>query len=394
MVKFLPFTGYRPVLQDGEKIVDRISPPYDVIDEEHLQELQSHPNNVTRITLMPRDGRYKEAGAEWRRWRQEGRLKADPVPCFYLYRQTFPTPDGARTRTGIVGVLKTEPYENGNVIPHEETFSKVKEDRLNLLRDTSLHSESIFGIFPGFPGDLHERMVRGATPLYEHVDEDGVQHCYLAIEDPALVGEIQKAIEDQKMLIADGHHRYETALAYSLENLGEEKKGYVLATLVSGDDPGLVIWPTHRLVKVDGYHETSFVSSLKKTFSVQDCPLESLGQELPKHDLAVLLRSGKAYLLRYEDDSDPLLSLDTYIAQEKILRGMLGYDEGRAKVYFDAEMPSALEKMSKGGYDLAILLNPPSLEKVWSLSLMGKRMPKKSTYFFPKIWSGFVYYRM
>ncbi|MFA7342037.1 MAG: DUF1015 domain-containing protein [Candidatus Methanomethylophilaceae archaeon] len=394
MVKFLPFTGYRPVLQDGEKIVDRISPPYDVIDDDYLQELQSHPYNVTRITLMPTDGRYHTAAAEWRRWRQEGRLKSDPAPSYYLYQQTFSTPSGVRTRTGIVGVLKTEPYEDGNVIPHEETFSKVKEDRLNLLRDTSLHSESIFGIFPGLGADLNERLQAQAQEVYEHQDADGVQHRYLAVNHPDLVKEVQDALEGQKMLIADGHHRYETALAYSLENLGEERKGYVLATLVAADDPGLVIWPTHRLVKVDGYHETSFLNYLNKTFQVQECPRDELTGKLPGHDLALLTRSGKTLLLRYEDRSDPLWTLDTYIAQEKILKGQLGYEEGKAKVSFDAELHSVLKKMAKGGYDLAIVFNPPSLEKVWELSLMGKRMPKKSTYFFPKIWSGFVYYRM
>lgn len=394
MVKFLPFTGYRPVLQDGEKIVDRISPPYDVIGEEYLQELQSHPFNVTRITLMPEEGRYRKAATEWRRWRQEGMLRSDPSPSYYLYQQTFPTPDGIRTRTGIVGILKTEPYENGNIIPHEETFSKVKEDRLNLLRDTSLHSESIFGIFPGLGAELNEKLRSHAVEGFEHQDADGVQHRFLTISEPTLVKELEKAFDGQKMLIADGHHRYETALAYSLENLGEDKKGYVLATLVAGDDPGLVIWPTHRLVKVDGYHETSFLNYLAKTFQMEECPRDQLTERLPEHDLAILTRSGKTLLLRYEDDSNPLWSLDTYIAQEKILKSQLGYEEGRAKVSFDAELPSVLKKMAKGGHDLAIVFNPPSLDKVWELSLMGKRMPKKSTYFFPKIWSGFVFYRM
>lgn len=394
MVKFLPFSGYRPVLDDGEKISERISPPYDVISDEYLKKLQSFPFNVTRITLMPKDGHYKESASELRRWRDEGKLKAESSPCFYLYQQTFDKGLGTMTRTGIVGVLKTEPYENGNIIPHEETFSKVKEDRLNLLRDTSTHSESIFGIFEGFDDSINSRIASSARPLYEHMDHENVLHRFLAIDDPTLIKDIEKSLSNQKMLIADGHHRFETALAYSLENLGEEKKGYVLTTMVSAQDSGLMIWPTHRLVKVDGYHETSFIAELSQIFQVQVATLEDLPQLLPKYHMALLLRSGKVFLLSYKDDSDPLWSLDTYIAQEKILKGMLGYEEGRAKVSFDAEMSSTLEKMAKGGFDLAILFNPPSLDKVWELSLKGKRMPKKSTYFFPKIWSGFVFYRM
>ncbi len=394
MVNFLPFSGYRPVLQDGESIVSRISPPYDVIDEGRLQELQSNPCNVTRITLNPQDGRYEAAAAEWRRWRDDGFLAADKEPCYYLYQQEFPGPDGPLVRSGLVGVMKTEPYEDGNVIPHEETFSKVKEDRLRLLRDTSLHNESIFGIYPGLEGDLPTRLQAAAEPLYEHRDEEGVIHRYLKVSDPGLVEEIRSSLEDQKVLIADGHHRYETALAYSLENLNSEKKGYVLATLVAADDPGLVIWPTHRMVKVDGYHESSIISSLEEIFEVDFCERDEVEKKLPGYDLGILLRSGRTLLLRQEGSGDPLEELDTYIAQEQILRGLLGYDEGRAKVYFDAELPSALRKMGEGSYDLAIVFNPPSLDSVWEISLAGKRMPKKSTFFYPKIWSGFVYYRM
>ena len=394
MVKFLPFSGYRPALDDGEMISERISPPYDVISEEYLKKLQSHPYNVTRITLMPKDGHYKGSDAELRSWRQQGKLKVEAAPGFYLYQQTFDNGMGTMTRTGIVGILKTEPYENGNIIPHEETFSKVKEDRLNLLRDTSTHSESIFGIFEGFDDSINTRISSSARPLYEHMDREKVLHRFLLIDDSDLVKDIEKSLSNQKMLIADGHHRFETALAYSIENLGEEKKGYVLTTMVSAQDPGLAIWPTHRLVKVDGYHETSFISELNRTFKLRSSTLEDLPALLPDYDMALLLRSGKVFLLSYEDGDDPLWSLDTYIAQEKILKGMLGYEEGRAKISYDAEMDSTLEKMTKGGYDLAILFNPPSLDKVWELSLAGKRMPKKSTYFFPKIWSGFVYYRM
>ncbi|NLU45736.1 MAG: DUF1015 domain-containing protein, partial [Euryarchaeota archaeon] len=146
MVEFLPFPGYRPELKADETVEDRISPPYDVIGPDHLERLQSHPGNVTNLTLRPDpDRRYHGARARLESLIADGSLKQDG-DSFYLYEQTFDDKGVTRVRTGIVGILRTEDYAQGNVIPHEETFSKVKEDRLNLLRDVGTHLESIFGI--------------------------------------------------------------------------------------------------------------------------------------------------------------------------------------------------------------------------------------------------------
>ncbi|MDR0198525.1 MAG: DUF1015 domain-containing protein [Methanomassiliicoccaceae archaeon] len=394
MVIFLPFSGYRPSLKDGEDIGDRISPPYDVIDDERLKQLQSKARNVTRLTLSPNDGRYTDSRKELDAWVADGSLVRDEE-SFYLYKQKFKTRGRTVTRTGIVGILGTEPYENGNVIPHEETYPSVKQDRLNLLRDMEAHLESIFGIFEGFSKGLNDTIRATAKKMYSYTDGNGVEHSYSKISDKEVTDAIAKELKGQKMLIADGHHRYETALNYSLENPGDKKKGFVLATLVSSKDPGLVIWPTHRLLTSPSVTEDDAVASIGNVMRIEDAAsADDMYAKLPEWRMGLIFRSGKCYLASNDSGGDPLRSLDTYAAQELIIKRVYGYDDGKVKVSYDAEFDSVVRKMNDGRYDVAIILNDPSLKTIWDLSAIGKRMPKKTTFFYPKIWSGFVFYKM
>ena len=389
MVTFVPFSGYRPSLKNGEDIGDRISPPYDVISSEYLEEFKSKRCNVTNLTLKPNDGRYTESRKELESWISGGSLVKDD-DSFYLYRQRFISGGTTLIRTGIVGILRTEPYGNGNIIPHEETFSAVKQDRLNLLRDMETHLESIFGIFEGFSKELSGRIEKASEILYEYTDADGVEHEFGRISDKDIIKSITDGLKGQKILIADGHHRYETALNYSSENPNDVKKGYVLATLVSSDDPGLVIWPTHRLLDSSVNEEDAVEAIYKKMELSGTLPADDMFKELREWQMGLMFRSGRCCLARYDTD-DPLWSLDTYAAQELIIKKVYG---NGVKVSYDAETDSVRKKMTEGKHDLAILLNPPDLKTIWGLCAIGKRMPKKTTYFFPKIWSGFVFYKM
>ena len=393
MVIFLPFQGFRPELGKNEKIDDRVSPPYDVIDDAYLKRLQSKDHNVTRLTLMPENGRYTRARKELESWIEEGVLCRDPG-SFYIYRQSFSDAGKEYVRAGLVGILKTERYEEGNIIPHEETFSKVKEDRLNLLRDMEAHLESIFGIHEGFSDELNEHIGKNSIPLYAFKDDAGVVHEFFRISDERTIGMITSELRGQKMLIADGHHRYETALNYSLENPGNEKRSYVLATLVSADDPGLVIWPTHRLLKSD-LDENDAISQISELMETKEISSkDEMMNNLKDWQMGLMFRSGRCFLCRFSGKDNILWSLDTYVAQELIMKKVYGYDEGKVKVSYDADYFSAEKKMGNGEFDLAIILNEPSLKNIWALSLAGKRMPKKTTFFYPKIWSGFVFYKM
>jgi len=202
-------------------------------------------------------------------------------------------------------------------------------------------------------------------------------------------------LKEQKILIADGHHRYETALNYSLENPDDEKKRYVLATLVSSDDPGLVIWPTHRLLVTECISEATAIEKISEAMELYETSsIDEMHKELHDWHMGIMFRSGRCFLAKCTRNGDPLWSLDTYIAQELIIKRVYGYDDGEVIVRYDAEFGSVKKRMASGKYDAAIILNEPSLKKIWSMCAEGKRMPKKTTFFYPKIWSGFVLYRM
>ena len=395
MVTFLPFKGYRPRLQAGEKIESRISPPYDVIGDEYLKQLQSNRYNVTNLTLSPdADKRYTASRKLLDEMIAQEILLPDQ-PSFYIYDQRFTSGGKEYNRRGLVGILKTEEYSEGHIIPHEETFSKVKADRLNLLRDMETHLESIFGIFPGLGADLAKKVDNAARLCYRYVDSDGVEHRYSRITDETICKEITEKLKDQNMLIADGHHRYETALNYAKENPDCEAKQYVLCTMVAADDQGLVIWPTHRLIDAEDIGETSALKKMEKKMIMKEVTEEEMEAQLKDHLFGMIFKSGRCFLFDNKEQNENILfELDTYSAQENILKGIYKSDEGKSKVSYDAELESVKKAMAEKKHDAAIILNDPKLSTIWDLSEKGKRMPKKTTYFFPKIWSGWVFYLM
>ncbi len=395
MVTFLPFKGYRPRLQAGEKIESRISPPYDVIGDEYLKQLQSSQYNVTNLTLSPdADKRYTASRKLLDEMIAKEILLPDQ-PSFYIYDQKFTSGGKEYCRRGLVGILKTEEYSEGHIIPHEETFSKVKADRLNLLRDMETHLESIFGIFPGLGADLAKKVDNAARLCYRYVDSDGVEHRYSRVGDETICKEITEKLKDQNMLIADGHHRYETALNYAKENPDCEAKQYVLCTMVAADDQGLVIWPTHRLIDAEDIGETSALKKMEKKMVMKEVTEEEMEAQLKDHLFGMIFKSGRCFLFDNKEQNENILfELDTYSAQENILKGIYKSDEGKSKVSYDAELESVKKAMAEKKHDAAIILNDPKLSTIWDLSEKGKRMPKKTTYFFPKIWSGWVFYLM
>jgi uncharacterized protein (DUF1015 family) len=401
MVEFLPFTGLIPKLSDIEDIGDRVSPPYDVIGDEERQRLQSAKGNITRITLGAKEGDYDEAARELAKWIDEGRLVSTHEDCYYLYRQTFVAHGKELARTGIMGRLRLESYDKGNIMPHEETFPKVKEDRLNLLRATSAHLESIFGIFDRMDKKVLESLER-AEKLFDYEDPAGGRHSFSIIRDKGTIEQLRSFLAAKKLLIADGHHRYETALKYSMENPGDRDKGYVLATLVASDDPGLVVEPTHRLLKSINIPPEQFMNATVKDFGIWEMrSLEELGRAMSRSKrvmIGIMFRDGKIFALDHvrPPNDDPMWSIDTYVCEELVIKPVQSIlpADNQMKVEYDHALESVREKMRGGGYDMAIILSPPQLETIWTLAKSGRKMPKKSTYFYPKVWSGFVIYQM
>ncbi len=399
MVQFQPFRAYLPELTRGESIEDRVSPPYDVISDAERKELQSHKYNVTNITLGGVNGDYTQAGERLQQWIKDDILVRDRGECYYLYEQQFVDVGLIHTRFGLIGALAAVGYSPNGVIPHEETFSKVKEDRLNLLRGTETHCESIFGLFDDHPDDLEKRVLEHAEKLFSFSDTQGVSHTLHRISEVDMVREIEEMFLHKRILIADGHHRYETACRYAEENARKRKKGFVLATLVSMKDRGLVVRPTHRLISGLKITEAQLLERLSKDFALTKASSEmdmlERMEEVEGKLLGLMSRQACYVLAPKREGSTPLQRLDTSVCEEHIIKPIVQSKENEgAKVAYDHDEESVSERVKDGEFDYAIMLSPPSLDLIWDIASAGGKMPKKSTYFFPKMWSGLVYLRM
>ena len=313
-----------------------VAPPYDVLSPEQREEyLARSPYNVVHLTL-PDD--EEQAGRDVTDWREQGVLARDQEPGYWLLSQDYVGPDGvSRTRTGLVASLRAEPYENGVVLPHERTHSGPKEGRLRLLRATRTQLEPIFLLYEGDP-------LR--PPAREPDLQSGGDKLWRVEDAPSF--------ESTELLIADGHHRYETAVAYAQEG----GSPYLMVVLVPTEQEGLTIFPTHRLAEhVNGAHGT---------------PIEEPGDVLPG---VVMYRDGKYELLKGD-------GLDVEIV-ERIAPDGVTYTPERAE---------AVATVDRGDAEAAFLLRPTRIEDVWAVARRGETMPQKSTYFYPKLTSGLLFH--
>jgi uncharacterized protein (DUF1015 family) len=313
-----------------------VAPPYDVLSPEQRQEyLARSPYNVVHLTL-PDD--EEQAGRDVTAWREQGVLARDQDPGYWFLSQDYVGPDGvSRTRAGLVASLRAEPYENGVVLPHERTHSGPKEGRLRLLRATRTQLEPIFLLYEGDP-------LR--PPAREPDLQSGGDKLWRVEDAPDF--------DSTELLIADGHHRYETAVAYAQEG----GSPYLMVVLVPTEQEGLTIFPTHRLAeRINGAHGT---------------PIEEPGDVLPG---VVMYRDGKYELLKGD-------GLDVEIV-ERIAPAGVTYTPERAE---------AVATVDRGDAEAAFLLRPTRIEDVWAVARRGETMPQKSTYFYPKLTSGLLFH--
>jgi uncharacterized protein (DUF1015 family) len=331
-----------------------VAPPYDVISPEERDELLARdPHNVVHLTLPDDDA---EAGRLWADWRGEGILAEDVEPGFWWLSQDYVGPDGvARTREGLVGALRIEPYENRVVLPHERTHRGPKEGRLRLLRETRAQLEPLFFLYEGKPP--------AQRPHREpDLEAGGARLWKLPAEG------IADSFAERQLLIADGHHRYETALAYH-DEAGTPESAYVLAVLVSLDDPGLMIFPTHRIFE----HVEGDGGSPYKDINLALVDLEGQPQD-EAH--GVLYRRHGIELLHGRRGQ-----LDVELAEDLEAKG----------VSYTASVDEAIELVTSGDAEGALLVRPTRVEDVYAWAQEGRVMPQKTTYFYPKLVSGLLF---
>ena len=371
-----------------------LAPPYDVISPAEQTALYGRsPQNVVRLILPREPDRGAASARTLRAWVESGVLVREPQPAIYLYSQQFSLPDGStRRRDGIICRLRLEDFSRGIVRPHERTLPGPKADRLAILRATGANLSPIMGLYDR-PGEPVRELV-GAAALGPPVIDVSSWHQLWAITDATVIERVTAALVDETVIIADGHHRYETALAYRDEQQGNEAAGYVLAYLANMEEEGVVILPTHRLVPGPLSLEPAVLEArLRERFTVE--PLPAVGRRSPGEIDCLLphrrvrLRARPEATARLAHLPPALRTLDVSLLHGLVLGPLLRVET--ARLAFTHEDEEAAEAVADGRAAAAFLLNPPTMTEVRAVCLAGELMPEKSTYFFPKLATGLVF---
>lgn len=433
MATISPFRAWRYAAERAP-IRQVVTQPYDKITPA-MQEsyYQASPYNLVRIILGKRlDGDaasenvYTRAAAAFRDWRGQGVLQQDALPSLYRYTQSFKVPgqQAFAERQGFIGLGRIEEYSAGVVFRHEQTLAKPKADRLDLLRATRAHFGQIFMLYGG-SGEVDRVLASAAAGAadIEVTDEYDVIHRVWKISDPAVIGAVREQMRDQRLIIADGHHRYETALAYRNEvsarderPAGDAARDWVMMTFVDMDAPGLVILPTHRVVfGLPDSRVTEFAANIRKFFNVEEVDAAIDGARAS----AILKNAGQASnaLLAITGDRAFLLhtpkaigtgffgnlslrqqTLDVVQLHKCVLESSLQISEdairNQQNVAYFREAGEALAQVRGGHAQMAFLMNPVRIEQMRDVAFAGEVMPQKSTDFYPKLLSGLAVYAL
>ena len=392
---------------------DLVAPPYDVIDLPARAALQARsPHNVVAIDLPDGNDPYATAANTLRAWIDEGAVVRDPEPAIWALVQDYTAPDGRRlTRRGFLARVRVEDYGAGRIRPHERTHPGPKEDRLRLTRATQANLSPIFSLYsdPGGAAWAALQPHIGGAPWGEAVDEDGTAHQLHRVTDAAAHEAVHAALAGAELLIADGHHRYETARVYAEEVGGEGDHRYVLMCLVALEDEGLTVFPTHRLVQgTTPETQEALAATLREHFEIEPTTLEELAS--PESDGPLVMgyldaHFKKPFRLTLRDQAiadaalagmpEPYRRLDTAIVEALLLTGPLGLTEHDiAELHglgYARSAQDGIDLVSSGQYDLGFFLRPTPVTQVRAVAAEGVSMPPKSTYFFPKVITGMLF---
>jgi uncharacterized protein (DUF1015 family) len=394
------------------------SPPYDVIDAEQRKKLlERSPFNVVAVDLpKAEDGSdsdpYTAAGDLFEAWQMQGAIVRDPEPSLWAHAQTYTGPDGqTRTRQGFFCRVRIEGYGPGKVRPHERTHPGPKEDRLRLMRATRANLSPIFSLFSD-PSNAAWKALAPATediPWGEVTDADGTNHKLWRVSDSQTIAAVQEATRDVELLIADGHHRYETASTYADELGGEGEHRYILMCLVALEDPGLTVFPTHRLVRgLDRARQEALRETLRRDFEIVEVPLEQIAPEPGTGPLElgyIDSHHQQAYRLKLKDQaiadaslpgfSEAYRSLDTGVLEALLLKGALELSDEDIShfngLFYARSTEEAVAMVRSGEYDAAFLMRPTPVDQVRDVAGSGENMPPKSTFFYPKLLTGLLF---
>lgn len=388
-----------------------VCPPYDIISsEERAALVAGSPYNLVRLEKPEGEGGYAEAASLLDSWIAKGILAGDSEEGIYVYGEDFEVKGERYSLKGIICLCRLYPFSEGVVLPHENTLSGAKADRFELMKATYCNFSSIYGLYVDEERVIAEtvRKASCAAPEQCFTDDEGVTHTLWRITDKATLKLITEAMAPKQIFIADGHHRYETAVKFRdyLKERGEceGSRDYVLMTLVDMDNDGLVIFPTHRLITGIEIDKDALLTSLADSFDIEEYPdvkrAEAILARYSDRKAFGLYTGGDGFTLLVfkgqlpEKDDGGLSALDVSVLHDLILEQKLGIDkENMARqlnLRYTRDIGYATESVRSGESSAAFILNATKVKEIKSVSLSGGKMPQKSTYFYPKLKTGLV----
>ncbi len=410
MAEVVPFKGVLYNVPRVSKTAgeDLLAPPYDIITPEYKEELyQKSPYNVVRIDFGKEhagddttSNRYTRARLFLDEWMREGVLIVSEQPCFYSYEISYTIGKEEKKLRGLLGLVRLEELGKGNIHPHEYTHSKPKKDRLSLMKICGANISPIFSLYRSAEGRTGAVLaaVNKDAPYIEAKDSDGSVHRLWEIKDMETIAAIKQELTDKAVFIADGHHRYETALEYQREMRMKEGRSekpkpydYVLMFLSNMADDGLTILPTHRLVR---NMPTDALELLSNDFEIEEMRegFDIARAISRKRDTYGLYTGGEIwYRLSYKGEGihgvpRALRDLDVTVLHDLIFKQLLDID----RVSYEMDIEKCLQTVRDGAFEAAFFLRPTLVEDVETVALASLRMPPKSTYFYPKLMTGMV----
>ncbi|MFO7929886.1 MAG: DUF1015 domain-containing protein [Thermodesulfobacteriota bacterium] len=439
MAEFLPFRGIRYNPDKIEDLSRVVTPPYDIISEQEQEEYyRRDPCNVIRLDkakATPQDAeddnQYTRAAADFNQWLKQGILIQDETPAFYLTSVDFELEGEPVTRFGLIGTVRLEPFESGIILPHEETFSKVKSERLELMKACHANFSHIFSVYSDKDNILSALKAEAGrkVPEEEFTDDSGHLHCMWKIDDPEICRMITESLKNRRLFIADGHHRYETALNYrewvrqNTPDFDENHPAnFIMMYLCAVEDQGLTILPTHRLLPdADPSAGKKLLGDASAWFEIET--FEHGGARDARHGArrqlmesmikrhrsdhviglaikdepayyALVLKPGVMKELFGDEIPEPLQGLDVTVLTRLILMKLMGFNkkslDDHSLIGYTSSSEEAAESVADGSYDIAFILNPPTNEQVRKIAEAGLTMPRKTTFYYPKAITGQV----
>ena len=419
MAKIRPFKALRFTDKAG-KISELVCPPYDIISEQQrLKLIDTNEHNLIRLELPKGDEPYKAAAKTLKEWLDDGVAACDEKEGIYLYEERFTVKGKEYSLKGFTSLVRLAEFSEGIVLPHEETLSKAKTDRFNLMTESGCSFSQIYSLFMDEDKAVSSKIeaLSKGEPDVSFTDSEGVTHNLWCVYDEAAISYLESKMADKKLYIADGHHRYETALNFARSNSKDlkddgERTNYCMMFLINIESSGLVVFPTHRVLhSLENFDAKELLERCRSDFEIlENQPLESAEALLEAaaekgekafafycggESFSLMTLKNKSVMAEIlSDKSAAYQNLDVSVLHSLVLERLFGIDKenmaNQKNLFYTRDISEAIDEVNAGRANCAFLINPTLVTEIRDVAAAGEKMPQKSTYFYPKLITGLV----